>query len=219
GLLSKRVLLENESQENFDKIFDHYVQKFKPRDGVEMDLVERMVTSTHRLQRALALEKGLFDAAVGFDIGPDEFKRAWRELTHNNDLQNMQRYQTFLNRTYRQALENLLQLRNIDAEQTFLPNEPGPNFGHSEPLDPTEPQSAESAPQLTAVHSSTPPSPRPAEPAAPPAVNRRLKMSGAATPAPSDAAQTLGPAAPAIVSAPAREPRPSAAPPHPRKAI
>ena len=62
------------------------------KDGVEMDLVERVVASTHRLQRVLALEKGMFNAAVGFDIGPDEFKRAWGDLTRNNDLQNMQRY-------------------------------------------------------------------------------------------------------------------------------
>src|SRR5689334_20406861 len=61
GLLAERVVLEDESQENFQIVVNDYVQKFQPRDGVEFGMIEEMSASYWRLHRAMAIEQNLFN--------------------------------------------------------------------------------------------------------------------------------------------------------------
>ena len=64
GLLAKRVVLENESKENFQILLNQYLERFDPRDGVEFGMIEEMVASYWRLHRAFMIEKHLFDRAL-----------------------------------------------------------------------------------------------------------------------------------------------------------
>ena len=135
GLLAKRVVLSNESEENFLIVMDQYVDRLDPQDGVEYGFVEEMVACYWRLHRSMAIEKGLFDQALrkhatGLQI--DRAADAWTELAAGDALKTLHRYQASLHRNFQRSMNNLLLLRDIGPKNIEARNEPNPNSGHSE---------------------------------------------------------------------------------------
>jgi hypothetical protein len=77
------VVLENESQQNFQKLLGQYLDKFAPRDDVEFGMIEEMVASYWRLHRALAIERFLFDRALAANPEGGDLSRlgqSWCQL-------------------------------------------------------------------------------------------------------------------------------------------
>src|SRR5690349_22280288 len=139
GLLAQRVVLQNESRANFDQLFGHYLHKFSPHDGVEIAMIEEMTACYWRLHRALSIEREMFDQAFErstADCRPAATVQAWNELASSPGFQLMHRYQSMLHRMHQRALNNILILRDIEPDDTPLPNEPSPMSGHSGPAAP-----------------------------------------------------------------------------------
>ena len=61
GLASKVVLLANESREEYDRVLNAYIARYRPADEPERDLVGDIVAARWRLNRTLALEAASFD--------------------------------------------------------------------------------------------------------------------------------------------------------------
>ena len=61
GLTSKSLVLTNESKPAYDRLRLEYFNRFQPKDGVEMDLVEEMVAAKWRQRRMWAVETAAYD--------------------------------------------------------------------------------------------------------------------------------------------------------------
>ena len=61
GLTSKIVVLSNESQEEYGRVFQAYVARWEPADEPERDLVGDIVSARWRLNRDLAMEAAALD--------------------------------------------------------------------------------------------------------------------------------------------------------------
>ena len=60
GLTSSRVVLPHESQEAYDKLEASLINRFKPADDLESELVQEMAAARWRLRRIEAMEAALF---------------------------------------------------------------------------------------------------------------------------------------------------------------
>src|ERR1043166_791069 len=103
GLLAKCVVLNLESEENFQLLLGQYVQKFTPHDDVEFGMIEDMVATYWNLRRAMIIEKDMFDQAVDKNPGDDALAslgQAWNELGNSPKLLHLHRYQTMLHRMH-----------------------------------------------------------------------------------------------------------------------
>jgi len=65
GLTARRVLLENESENDFRTLRDLYLLHFQPRNPFEADLVEQLVAARWRLDRVWSLETALLEVEIG----------------------------------------------------------------------------------------------------------------------------------------------------------
>jgi hypothetical protein len=65
GLLAKRVVLTNESRENFDILLAQHIDRFSPVDDVELGVVEEMAAAFWRMRRAWAVETRLHGDEIG----------------------------------------------------------------------------------------------------------------------------------------------------------
>ncbi len=65
GLTARRVLLENESETDFQVLRDLCLRHFQPRDDYEKDLVEQLVAARWRLDRTWAYETALLEVEIG----------------------------------------------------------------------------------------------------------------------------------------------------------
>src|SRR4051794_11971804 len=55
------VLLTNEDSHEFHRLMDDYIVRFQPIDGVELDLVHKLIAATWREKRVIAMETSLFE--------------------------------------------------------------------------------------------------------------------------------------------------------------
>ena len=67
GLTSKSLVLSNESHAAYDKLRLEYVNRFQPYDGVEMDLVDDMVSARWRLRRIAIMQTAALDLQMDKD--------------------------------------------------------------------------------------------------------------------------------------------------------
>src|SRR5258708_39415321 len=63
--LSKWIVLRDESVEGFDSLLASHVERFRPRDRVEMKIIEEMCVASWRMNRTWAIETRLIDEATG----------------------------------------------------------------------------------------------------------------------------------------------------------
>ena len=146
GLMAKCVVLENESREGFDYMQSEFVARFAPADGVELGLVEEMLSAFWRQRRAWAIETRLMDNAIATQPpDEDELTRladGFTSIAGQPPLELIHRYETRLHRIFQRALANLIQMRSLPeltppAENIELPNDPSPISGHLVPPEPT----------------------------------------------------------------------------------
>ena len=133
ALLSKYLVLSNESREGFQAFLREHLERFCPADGVELGLIEEMVAAW-RLRRVWAAETRLIDNAVSAHPSADELDRltaAFSKLASSRESELFQRYETRFHNMYQRSLYSLLLLRTVD-----LPNEPSPPPGHSLAIEP-----------------------------------------------------------------------------------
>ena len=61
GLTSDQILLEYESQEQFNALREEYFADYRPQTRPQFDLVDQLVTARWRLSRVIALQTALMD--------------------------------------------------------------------------------------------------------------------------------------------------------------
>ncbi len=74
GLTAKSLVLNTESQEQFDELLNQYVEFYGPANTVELDLVDDMVAARWRLQRTRSLETVTLNQRM-VDREADKLKR------------------------------------------------------------------------------------------------------------------------------------------------
>ena len=126
GLASKVVLLANESREEYDRVLNAYIARYRPADEPERDLVGDIVAARWRLNRTLALEAASFDhemdrqsAAIEQDYQViDEETRcalALKALTDNSRaLAHLSRHESRIRRSMARAID---ELRTMQSER------------------------------------------------------------------------------------------------------
>jgi len=124
GLLSKSVVLQNESPDAFTELFDQYIKSFNPEIPVELDMIEEMTSAYWRMRRLWAIETKMMDEQISQQSSPDQLTRiseSFGALADTNKFNVLNRYEARLHRIYQRALRNLLLLR---TQTVKLPNEP-----------------------------------------------------------------------------------------------
>jgi hypothetical protein len=166
------VLLTNEDPREFHCLMDDYMLRFQPIDGVELDLVHKMIAATWREKRVTAMETSLFELEMirqqpDVDDEYQEITAAARQtlaLFGTDDTKAaaalLYRYGSTVRRAYASAFRVL---REIQGDRFNRPSLPAPVQQHrhkdkksAPPADPPrdhrKPASA-NAPQHTALAS------------------------------------------------------------------
>jgi hypothetical protein len=129
GLASSRVVLPHESQEAYDKLEASLINRFKPVDDLESELVQEMAAARWRLRRIEAMESALFKKAIKQheEAGtPDAIDIAYAEVAESKSYRMLVRHAAQLRRAYEKAwkeIQLLQEQRNIDEDGDFQ-NEP-----------------------------------------------------------------------------------------------
>jgi hypothetical protein len=159
GLLAKCAVLSNESHANFERLCEQFVARLAPADGVELGIVEEMVSAFWRTRRLWAIEtRSLENALPDPDPDTDQTGRitaAFTRLAATPEMNLMHRYETRLHRIFQRALHNLLLLRQTLPNET-LPNEPRPNEPRPNETLPNEPRPNEPRPNETLPNEPSP---------------------------------------------------------------
>jgi hypothetical protein len=136
GLLSRHIVLENESPEAFEALLTQHLDRLQPADGLEYGMVEEMVVAHWRMRRLWATETRMLQNATPSTAdspSPDPIDRmaqAFSDISTSPSIALMQRYEARMHMGYQRALHNLLLLRALE-----LPNEPSPISEHPEIVD------------------------------------------------------------------------------------
>ena len=123
GLTSRAVVLSNESQMHFDELHLTYVQEFEPESGVEMDLVDQMVSAQWRIRRIWRMQTAPLDLKM--DQQEAENAKAFNQIdqttrvtvaftamaNEGKALDLFLRYETAYTRMHQRAINSLTNLR------------------------------------------------------------------------------------------------------------
>jgi hypothetical protein len=139
GLTANFTVLSNESEDDFQRLLDSYVDRYEPSDPVEMELVQTMAITRWRLRRLGNLESSLLNnevvkSAAEVDMEwatiPDDERLAlaFRKLAEESKaLALLMRYEASLNRAYERAVKQLELLQNsLRRNEPNQPLTPGP---------------------------------------------------------------------------------------------
>ena len=133
GLTSSRVVLPHESQEAYDRLEASLINRFKPADDLENELVQEMAAARWRLRRIEAMEAALFKKAIKQheEAGtPDALDVAYAEVAESKSYRMLVRHAAQLRRAFEKAwkeIQLLQEQRRIDEEDE-LQNEPSDDF-------------------------------------------------------------------------------------------
>jgi hypothetical protein len=114
GPAALRVLLFDESPEEFRQFYQELAGALAPKDALDDLLVERIATSAWRLRRVYRIESGLFSKArVSAHNGTlkrtRDIELVFLRLTANDDtLAKLSRYEASLERSLLQATQQFL---------------------------------------------------------------------------------------------------------------
>ncbi len=114
GLLARTTLMQGESPEALEALFNQHVARLAPADGVELGMVQEMAAAYWRLRRAWAIETRTFDNEVTAQTADDQLDRmaaAFANLAAKPSAALLHRYETRLHLIYHRTLQNLLLLR------------------------------------------------------------------------------------------------------------
>ncbi len=118
GLLSKEIVLEGESQEEFDELLASYLEEHQPETPTERDLIQSMAVARWRQQRIWTLET----AGLNHQMRHPKYREAedyptqqfiaFRTLTDDTrTLELFSRYEARYDRQFRMSLATFLSLR------------------------------------------------------------------------------------------------------------
>src|SRR5882762_346628 len=123
GLTAKTVVLQNESQEEYDVELLNYVDHFRPQGVLEQHLVRQLAAASWRLTRYAAVESGVFNEKMRQQStwldkerpNIQECERvaiAFASLADNDkSLALANRYQARLQHEYQRILKSLSQMQ------------------------------------------------------------------------------------------------------------
>ncbi len=123
GLCSPRVVLENESEEDFRALRETCLAAYRPETPIERALVEELAAARWRLERLYSFQDALIEAEMERSA-PEvekEFKNcditirlalAFRTLSDNGSLNGLSRHEAHLTRTRNRIEDALLRARN-----------------------------------------------------------------------------------------------------------
>lgn len=114
GLLSRCIVIENESKELFDLVLSQHLHYFRPKNAVEEGMIEDIACAYWRLRRITAIETRMLNKGVRIQDENDELDRleqAFAGLADTSKFNVLNRYEARLQRTYQRALRNLSALR------------------------------------------------------------------------------------------------------------
>lgn len=150
GLTSTRIVLPHESQDEYDRLEQAFLNTYRPADAVESDLVREMVASRWRMRRIEQMETAVLKKALKArqdeasqeegNLHPDDAAAlAFADVAESKALRTVTRHSAQLRRAYEKATRELallqenrtaeaerLQAQIIEAEleNTGLQNEP-----------------------------------------------------------------------------------------------
>ncbi len=135
GLLSKKIVLEGESQEEFDALLDSYLEEHQPETPTERSLIESMAAARWRQERVWTLETAAMDDQMRrpryFEAEEDFASKAYVAFhtlaNAGPSFELLSRYEVRHERQFRAALNTFLGLRakRTVAERARKAVEPG----------------------------------------------------------------------------------------------
>src|SRR5580658_8140613 len=136
GLLSKKIVLEGESQEEFDALFTGYLDEHQPETPTERSLIESMAAARWRQERVWTLETAAMDDQIRrprYHEAEEDFASkayvAFHTLANAGpSFELLNRYEVRYERQFRGALNTFLSLRakRTIAERARKASEPEP---------------------------------------------------------------------------------------------
>jgi hypothetical protein len=149
GLMASIVVLQNESQDQYQADLRDYLDHFHPQGKPETDLVHQLAAAHWRLTRYAGVESGLLERKM--DDQADWVEDKYEEIPENyriaiafdalsgvnGSFGLLNRYQARLHREYQRLLKTLIELTAArQAQKVKLPNEPKP--ASNQPVTPHE---------------------------------------------------------------------------------
>ncbi len=144
GLLSKKIVLEGESQEEFDALFNSYLEEHQPETPTERSLIESMAAARWRQERVWSLETAAMDNQIRrprYHEAEEDFASqaylAFHTLTNAGpSFELLSRYEVRHERQFRAALNTFLSLRTkrTVAERIRNAAEPAPERDWDPPV-------------------------------------------------------------------------------------
>ena len=107
GIFSKRIILEDESQDDYDRLIAGWYEQWEPADFQEKKLVDTLIRNDWWHQRA---ERRLFEAEAAIADRSGVNPQSWT-AEDKHLLENMQRYKTTMERAFYRAWSALQGLR------------------------------------------------------------------------------------------------------------
>src|SRR6266404_1472400 len=150
GLTAKSIVLPGESNEEYQLLFDAYIEQFDPQGLVEMELVETMTAARWRLRRLNQIENNLLstelvrraeDIDAEFNDMDDGDRLAWvfqKLADRGQTLALLVRYEATITRSYDRAFK---QLRTLQSDRN-RPQRNEPNAGAAPTVTARDPQPA-----------------------------------------------------------------------------
>jgi hypothetical protein len=137
GLTARTVVLQNESEDQYQADLRDYLDHFRPEGKPETDLVHQLAPAHWRLVRYAAVESGLLELKMDDQANWIEDKYEVISERHrlaiafealsgtNGSLGLLNRYQARLHREYQRLLKTLIELQTARRAATAkLPKEP-----------------------------------------------------------------------------------------------
>ena len=121
ALLAKCLVLRSESREDFDALLADFVERLHPTDGVELCMVEEMLSTVWRLRRARAIETRIKEDSISTrppdPRDPACLIDAVAIRAAKSNLDSIRRYEKRLHTVFQCAHANLILMRSLQKLQ------------------------------------------------------------------------------------------------------
>jgi len=123
GLTAQTVVLQNESEEEYEIELQHYLEHFLPQGKPEIDLVRQLAAAHWRVARYAGVESGILEHKMDDQADwikehytriPEYFRLAlaFESLAEGHAASLINRYQARLHREYQRLLKALVELQS-----------------------------------------------------------------------------------------------------------
>ena len=115
GHFAKAIVLSNESTEAFEHLTAEFLQRYQPRDPVELALVEQIIAATWRLSRCWCMQTETMnleiEKAFGGELKTLSARCFQASIAASPALQLLHRFENSYERIIARATRNLTNLR------------------------------------------------------------------------------------------------------------